>query len=548
MFGEIFRQVMGGMGRVDRSSMPSDPWPERPSIYGFIVQNLDGETGRLRESGWNLPDEAKPADGGVSFAPGALEGIFGAHGGVDEERQIDKVAKIVTALKRASEKPSLRSIGSLHQLLEESSFLEYVDALLDGVREESGMDPVKVHRLAMWLAQRAPDRDSVKAAIALLGLTVDPSIESGAEGIELLKTLGVHEEFTFFAAVALSNSLDEPEAAVWELAQAVDGWGRIRTVELLKDTADPSIQRWLLCEGYENSIMNDYTALICAETGGLLAALRRDPDDAEFHGAGQILMTLINEQIAPAETIDDYPDGVEAVGLYLDLLLAREPKLPGLGDVVSIDELLQGDEANWSVNGPTSAQRTEFKEQCRQVLADDRWTGAVQRGVESGSEDELPLAVSGAVSLGVDVWDALFERLIRDRNENPWLWSQLSRSEKPERIDQIIASAQEAIALEVIGTGPEMFWFGGPHAADHLHLETALEVLVRTPGEGWALIKAGLTSSMIRQRSTALKALGPWGKERWGPDVRSALEDARAWEDDDFREQVDRVLTGVPVE
>lgn len=51
--------------------------------------------------------------------------------------------------------------------------------------------------------------------------------------------------------------------------------GRIAAIERLDGTAWPEIKRWLMRQGYENRVMNEYTALIRAETGDLAGELSR---------------------------------------------------------------------------------------------------------------------------------------------------------------------------------------------------------------------------------------------------------------------------------
>ena len=56
------------------------------------------------------------------------------------------------------------------------------------------------------LASQSRARNAVKLGIALLGLV------KGADNRDLLMTLGRHEEFTLFSAVALANSQPERPA------------------------------------------------------------------------------------------------------------------------------------------------------------------------------------------------------------------------------------------------------------------------------------------------------------------------------------------------
>jgi hypothetical protein len=81
-------------------------------------------------------------------------------------------------------------------------------------------DSSALRAVARWLATTAPDRGAVKVGIALLGVT------GVGDALDVVRTLGAHDEFTLYVAVALTNGLADPESELWALASAVDGWGR----------------------------------------------------------------------------------------------------------------------------------------------------------------------------------------------------------------------------------------------------------------------------------------------------------------------------------
>src|SRR5206468_7985327 len=75
-------------------------------------------------------------------------------------------------------------------------------------------------------------------------------------------------------------------------------------------------RRWLLREGFRNSVMYEYLAATCARAGGLLAALGEDDVDRELLiAAGEIVQALIAG--GPAEGMDDYEDARPVVEAYL---------------------------------------------------------------------------------------------------------------------------------------------------------------------------------------------------------------------------------------
>jgi hypothetical protein len=244
------------------------PWGDRPSIYEHILKNLrPGEPG-LGEKGDLLPDEEIVIAGkGLPWALGALDGVLGHH--LANSKDSEAANKVLESLRAFIKKATDERASSLYSLLLEQSALAYVDQLLEAVSGADDLDVERMHAIAHWLAIGAADREPIKFAIALLGVC------HGSDDRDLLLTLGRLEKFTLFASVALRNSSDDPELSLWALGCLVNGWGRIQIIERLAETKDEQIKAWMLREGYENEIMQEYTALICATTGDLLSALRK---------------------------------------------------------------------------------------------------------------------------------------------------------------------------------------------------------------------------------------------------------------------------------
>ena len=129
---------------------------------------------------------------------------------------------------------------------------------------EKGINHERLYELSHSFVTESPDREPVKFGIAILGLFRQPADQ------ELFQTLGRHDEFTLFCAVAIANSSEDHDESLWTLARNVNGWGRIHVVERLARTENPAIKNWLLREGFRNSVMYEYLAATCqaAEAAG----------------------------------------------------------------------------------------------------------------------------------------------------------------------------------------------------------------------------------------------------------------------------------------
>ena len=99
----------------------------------------------------------------------------------------------------------------------------------------------------------------------------------------------MHEEFTAYVIFALKNGTTQANNQIWRLAQVLHGWGKIAAVEQL-EAPTPEIKQWLLTEGCENRIMNEYLAYTCAVNGELDVALYEETISKELYdGAGLII-------------------------------------------------------------------------------------------------------------------------------------------------------------------------------------------------------------------------------------------------------------------
>ena len=517
------------------------PWGDRPSLYQHILAHIrPGEPG-LAPDGEKLPDwkcveEGQP----IRWAPGALDGVFGHYTeGVEPE---ETAQEILDALRALTRKATAERAAALYEFLAGSPAIQYVDHLLSAVLADERLPRDRVREIARWFATGASDREAVKIAIALLGLFRD------TEDHGLLFALGRHEELTLYAAVALGNSAEQPARLLWDLARQVHGWGRIQTVERLFQSSDPEISAWLLREGYRNNVLHEYTALTCAHTGDLISALRcPDPDDELLTGAAEILTALLRGRQGPAEGIGDYLGGSEAAALYLGHLRWRAHL--GLEHLLAAHALWQFvQEEDGDVQEPEldwEMFRETILENAGAILARPEWPEIVQNGLRSSDSSIFRQAAEAARVLEIDAWDLIFERLQRGED----VWSYVVQTADPERIDRVVALAQERLPLEEIATGPAEELGFGPGYWDHRELDFVLQALRRFPGHGWPLLRAALQSPVISNRDMAASALATWGRAAWPPDAEFLLRSAFAHEpDEETREVLGRVIAGEPLE
>ena len=376
------------------------PWGERPSIYQHVLAHISPELGIL-EGGTALPDEQ------IVFSTAKLRWVAGAMDNIcNRANSSDASAEeIFTALEALASTAADMQAKDLYAIIARQSVISYVDPLLRLIDERYILPKERMIAIARWLATEAADREAVKLGVALIGHIAE------TEDMILLFTLGRHEEFTLYAAVALCKTSTSPEHALWEFARHVHGWGRVNIIERLSNTQDDEIKAWMLREGYRNNIMIEYTALPCAMGGGLKKALEAsEPDEELLTGAGEILSALIAG--GPGAGMRAYDDGLAATELYLTHILARRSELSHFlvadhidSDLSDLDEDKRWDTSRWL------ARRDGLRAIAQAYLSRNDWMSLIHAGLADMDRLRFLMAARVARAKGVDTWEHFYSRL-----------------------------------------------------------------------------------------------------------------------------------------
>jgi hypothetical protein len=538
----FFKQLFGRNDEPN-DAPPSMPWDQHPSVFDHIKAHVvDGKHG-LAQGGDTLPDEERVAAGSsIRWAAGAMDGVMSHHmGNGDHDEQVRKAVALILAY---CQSPTVTTKADLYQHVVEGNTLPLIDAIIEALVATNGLNHERLYEAAYSFVTEAPDREPVKFGIAILGLFQNPA------NADLFQTIGRHEEFTLFAAVALARISDDPEQALWMLAQNVDGWGRIHVVERLSETENSEIKNWLLREGYKNWVMYEYLAYTCATAGGLLSALSEDAIDRELlTSAGELLSALING--GPAQDINGYDDGALATELFLGHLESAAETLDDFTHARAVKSYLSNEYADWeerSQRGWTSERRAVLLLACDRILNQPDWPEKARAGLGSEDEMEFHRASQVAEALGIDTWEMHLRRLYM-KPANSGRWFQVMSRCRDEQIAEVIAFAEQNIDLESIATGPAGEMGLGPGWEHHQCLDYVLQELRRFAGHGSRLILAGLRSPVVRNRNMAVAAAAAWGHDRLDSALSDALETAAKIEpDDDVRGRMEKALRGDPLQ
>jgi hypothetical protein len=434
-----------------------------------------------------------------------------------------------------------KSLKTLYEAVVEDGLVGCIDAVLerlkDSTRAGSG---TRICEIGRYFASRAGHREAVKFGLALVGTF------GNAQDSELLKTLGKSEEFTLFAGIALARVSEYPEKALWDLAKEVHGWGRVQIVSRLKDTKDPEIQAWMLREGFRNEVMNEYLACICARAGKLHEALNEQfVDPVLLDAAADIIRALIAG--GPAEDIDDYEHSGDACESYLNLVWSRTD--------LSLRHLLAVDTLKWFLaqtdgwEKRDQKQWTDFRRGNMQSLADDvlvrkSWRSKITDALTSENEQIFHEGDEAAQVLSIDTWDLHFSR-VRANPLTSSSWYRLMQQTNESRINEVLAFAESVLPFDQIETGSGDELGVGPNFQPHQALDWVLQDLRRFPGHGWRLIKAGLSSPVVRNRNMAINALSAWSPKSWSSEMRAEVGNAANVEPKpDVKKRLADLLTG----
>lgn len=525
------------------------PWETgRPSLYEYIQSHKNG--GELPVEGMALPDDeryAQTATHNVVWGPGGLDGMISHHTLATPNREtLDAFDR---AIRRLLANPNAASIADLYALaVGEGNLLTIIDDLKQRIYDAPPGNLDLLHDFAYWLATSSPDRNLVKIGIALLGVFTTPHDE------ELL-TLGLHDEFTLYALIALQggNTPEQAESLAWDLAQRVHGWGRVFAVEHLAQSVNRDIKRWLVREGYRNSVMIEYVAYPCAAGGELAAQLRVLTDDGMavpepdklLIGAVEILTAFFNG--SPSGGMVGYEEGAEAVELLLSLM-----ETAGWGDprfllfAAGLRDFVADAEQNWDAleaDGWTEEKKRDMAERASAFMARPEWPGTLSPLLEKTSAPGFALAATAAERLGIDTWPYRFRRqrdLAADAESDEW--SRLLETTDPERLNEVLRLAEQKVDLAAVELGVDTEPEVGPFRFDAL--DNILYGLQPFPGKGWNFVRASLRSPIVRRRNLALQALAAWDRFVWPDDAENELRRMQDVETDEFARKRLQLLLG----
>lgn len=266
------------------------PWNHKEKIVPFIERQVQTHNKVVDDA---LPDDEYVYDENHPRMAAGLSDYL-----VDDIPTPFYVKRLLKLFKRQLLHPTNKTRKATYEKITSDNIASYGEKFIERF-EQAGWDESLVQQEALWLLEHAAHREVVKFSIIVLGCT------NCEKYIELLLTLGMHDEFTSYVIFALKNGTRQANDHIWQLAHSVHGWGKIAVVEQLEVTTS-EIKQWLLTKGCGDAIMNEYLAYTCAIKGELAVALYPGTLSKDLYdGAGLIIQTLLHEDIVDHD-IENY--------------------------------------------------------------------------------------------------------------------------------------------------------------------------------------------------------------------------------------------------
>lgn len=282
------------------------------SIYENICKSRN-ELDMLPEK-YSLPPEAssKSDDLYLHFVDGALDGIAIYHMGIPDQDSslLERALDMATTDLRRAHKLIGKWATDGHMLSVVNKIQKYISD------HQQILLPSQIYRLAVECALKGTHREEVKFGLVLLTL-LDTDTNEPLKNA--LRILALSDEFTLYV-LPIAAQWTDSSSEILHIAQKVRGWGRVHAVTWLKPESQ-EIEDWLFSEGWNNTIMPDYSALECYHKGKMRQRLESGLTENDFASACELLCALLSE--GPMSGISEVEDSIGMLGTFLDLAAGK---------------------------------------------------------------------------------------------------------------------------------------------------------------------------------------------------------------------------------
>ena len=437
--------------------------------------------------------QEKPQDPqAIRFAEGAADGIAFYHmgGGGDQallERLEDVTRLAAGGADYETAEPQLSACFG-----EREAMLGCIDGLQSWIvehREE--LDASLLFGFANVVLRHSASLGAVKYALSVLELLA----ASQGQWRQTVRTLALSDELTLYC-VWIAKHWENSGEELFHMARKVRGWGRVHAVREL-EPATREMRDWLLDEGWDNDILPAYTALACAQRGGLRRRLEKETlSRARLTAASGLIRGLLDE--GPCQNISLMEDREELLLAYLAQVERAEPASEDLKTLRQIASAAMADELDLP----------QVRERALALFDAQPSRNAVARAMERGEDFAL------AAALGMDWQEPLLAALERDFAKAHGELNLLLTPEQEPWVDRALAVCGKNLP-RTLAAGPENWSFPPPEEPRYHWLIYTIQFLKPFPGRGLELVLTALESPVVNNRNMALNVLDSWRESGW---------------------------------
>ena len=453
---------------------------EQKSIYELISDNIIN--GKLDEN-FTIPDDS---EGPVKFAAGAMDGMCVYH-----MRPYEMTTEDYNILEKsvaAVAKGDFEQTDKLWAELGKSArAIQVVDQFQQYIQEHADeIDVATAYPCVFDIVCKSNNKESIKFALEFMEL-----LDTSQDFImDVVRTIGLSDEFTIFSAWIM-RGWDNGNNELFELAQKVDGWGRIHIIELLEPDTE-EIRKWLLTEGTKNDVVYAYSALTCWEKSDARQRLcSSDLSYEEYCGLLTLADALLDEGpvwgISKIENADD---------ILSDIVSRANEFTLSIDDYETIRRIsvATGDEDNYPL----------AKQSCDDVLFSDRCRLTVEKAITEGKGIEL------ASLLDIDYKESLMLSLEKDFHNNRFYCDKLLGDDV--YTERVLDVFRNNLPFEEMVGEPQDSIAVGKDFESSMTYQVLLQYLRDKPFVGTDIVLKGFQCRTLTCRNAALACVKKWVK------------------------------------
>lgn len=381
--------------------------------------------------------------------------------------------------------------------------------LSEGILDREGL-----YSLGIKLATESRFVNEVKLGILLLGFFENDLVK------QIIKTLGLHSEFTLYAVEAAKN-FSNYNQFLFELVQNTLGYGKLAALTLFHPVK-PEHKEWFFLAGPLNQVEPNIAAMICLDKIDMGSFYQTLTLTSENFSRLAALLAYAAEN----SNIKEFQFSLILVEKFLQNFPRYGKSFLDLACLVILERDM-GVYREWHAveeNGWTGTREKYVRELAKKIMAQSRWKNVILRELaEPREETSLLLTVLSRFRL-IPQFESFIPLLERDPfdlalldfclHKYPGVYLQdvylyLSYV-LPEDIFQKPLAAPEEI---------------GSYYQPSLWLMTLIEVLQKMRTYEEELLLRCLTARYVGVRQAALRALRTF-KIEWSKSVRPALQEA----------------------